>query len=88
MKVRASQLNGCAYCVDLHVRLALKASSAIKMSLAEPLAHHAVHSIGSDQVARRERAPRNRRDRHLFHIDRGGSCALHHLCTRATRLVE
>lgn len=25
MKVRASQLNGCAYCVDLHVRLALKA---------------------------------------------------------------
>ncbi|WP_217921166.1 carboxymuconolactone decarboxylase family protein [Miltoncostaea oceani] len=25
MKVRASQLNGCAYCVDLHVRLALEA---------------------------------------------------------------
>ena len=25
MKVRASQINGCAYCVDLHVRLALKA---------------------------------------------------------------
>lgn len=25
MKVRASQINGCAYCVDLHVGLALKA---------------------------------------------------------------
>ena len=25
MKVRASQINRCAYCVDLHVRLALKA---------------------------------------------------------------
>jgi len=25
MKIRASQLNGCAYCVDLHVRLALEA---------------------------------------------------------------
>jgi AhpD family alkylhydroperoxidase len=25
VKVRASQLNGCAYCVDLHVRLALAA---------------------------------------------------------------
>ena len=25
IKVRASQLNGCTYCVDLHVRLALKA---------------------------------------------------------------
>ena len=25
MKVRASQINGCAYCVNLHVRLALKA---------------------------------------------------------------
>jgi len=25
MKVRVSQLNGCAYCVDLHVGLALKA---------------------------------------------------------------
>jgi AhpD family alkylhydroperoxidase len=25
VKVRASQLNGCAYCVDLHVRLAIEA---------------------------------------------------------------
>jgi AhpD family alkylhydroperoxidase len=25
MKVRASQINGCAYCVDLHVGIALKA---------------------------------------------------------------
>lgn len=25
MKVRASQLNGCAYCIDLHVGIALKA---------------------------------------------------------------
>ena len=28
MKVRASQINGCAYCVDLHVGLALKARRA------------------------------------------------------------
>ncbi len=28
VKVRVSQLNGCAYCVDLHVRLALKAGES------------------------------------------------------------
>ena len=28
VKVRVSQLNGCAYCVDLHIRLAVKAGES------------------------------------------------------------
>ena len=30
MKIRASQINGCAYCINMHVELALKAGDSVK----------------------------------------------------------
>ena len=51
VKVRASQINGCAYCVDLHVGLALKAGERQRRLHALAVWHESPFFTGRERAA-------------------------------------
>ena len=60
VKIRASQINGCAYCIDMHSKDALKHGEDVRRLLALPAWRETPffdeRERGEDHVVREERA--------------------------------